>query len=196
MPESLSLDVWRSTQADRLNEIESAHQSVGGTARGRRFATQQINRAYAVLLAAQFQGFCRNLHSESAGAILASIQDVNVARVAQANFVFGRTMDRGNAGPGNIGADFARLGLKIWDALAVRDVRNNIRNRKLEELNTWRNAIAHENFQDAVKFPAGRRTVLHLAKVRDWRQTCDVLASHMDKAMQAHITTLTGNVPW
>jgi hypothetical protein len=196
MPESLSLDVWRSTQADRLNEIESAHQSVGGSARGRRFATQQINRAYAVLLAAQFQGFCRNLHSESASAILASIHDVNVARVAQANFVFGRTMDRGNAGPGNIGADFARLGLKIWDALAVRDVRNNIRNRKLEELNTWRNAIAHENFQDAVKFPAGRRTVLHLAKVRDWRQTCDVLASHMDEAMQAHITTLTGSVPW
>lgn len=57
MGTSLSLDLWRSTQADRLDEIENAHESVGGSERGRRFATQQLNRVYAVLLAAQFQGF-------------------------------------------------------------------------------------------------------------------------------------------
>ena len=48
-----------------LDEIEAAHASVGGTGPGRRYATQQINQAYAVLLASQFQGYCRDLHTES-----------------------------------------------------------------------------------------------------------------------------------
>lgn len=196
MGTSLSLDLWRSAQADRLDEIEGAHESVGGSERGRRFATQQINRAYAVLLAAQFQGFCRYLHSESARYIAASIQNADVSRVVQANLVFGRALDRGNAGPGNIGSDFARLGIKIWDALVVRDARNNIRNRKLEDLNAWRNAIAHEDFADPVRFPARHGTVLHLARVKDWRKTCNVLALHMDSVMQTHVGTLTGRIPW
>jgi len=48
-----------------LDEIEAAHASVGGTGPGRRYATQQINQAYALLIASQFQGFCHDLHTES-----------------------------------------------------------------------------------------------------------------------------------
>ena len=61
---SYSLNRWSSERSEALDEIENAHLSVGGTARGRRYATQQINHAYATLLSAQFQGFCRDLHSE------------------------------------------------------------------------------------------------------------------------------------
>ena len=53
--------------------MEAAHRSVGGTARGRRFATEQINHAYAVLLASQFQGFARDLHSECADRLAKAI---------------------------------------------------------------------------------------------------------------------------
>jgi hypothetical protein len=73
-------------------------------------------------------------------------------------------MDRGNAGPGNIGADFARLGIRIWAALEARDARNKVRNGKLEESNAWRNAIAHENFQDPIIFPARHGTITALGK--------------------------------
>jgi len=31
-----------------------------------------------------------------------------------------RKLDPGNANPGNIGADFARLGLEIWDSKGAR----------------------------------------------------------------------------
>ena len=55
---------WRGQRARALNELENAHARVEGTDRGRRYATQQINPAYAVLLTAQFQGFCRDLHDE------------------------------------------------------------------------------------------------------------------------------------
>jgi hypothetical protein len=62
---SNSFRVWRSSRARALDEMENAHASIGGTGRGRRYATQQVNQAYAVMVASQFQGFCRDLHTES-----------------------------------------------------------------------------------------------------------------------------------
>src|ERR1700682_173538 len=59
-----------------LDEIVEAHRAVGGSGRGRRHATEQVNHAYAVLLSSQFQGFCRDLHSECARHI---VQQVPVA---------------------------------------------------------------------------------------------------------------------
>jgi hypothetical protein len=56
---------WRASRANELDQLEAAHTLVGGTARGRRYTTQQINRAYAVLLASQFHGFARDLHTEA-----------------------------------------------------------------------------------------------------------------------------------
>lgn len=61
---SISFLEWTTTRAVALDEIEQALAAVGGTERGRRYATQQINQAYAVMLASQFQGFCRGLHTE------------------------------------------------------------------------------------------------------------------------------------
>src|SRR5262245_61412863 len=62
---SHSLQQWMTARASELDEIESAHRMVGGTGRGRKYATQQLNRAYATLLSSQFQGFCRDLYSET-----------------------------------------------------------------------------------------------------------------------------------
>jgi hypothetical protein len=45
---SNSLLRWRSESADALDEIEHAHASVGGTRRGRRYATQQIDWRNAI----------------------------------------------------------------------------------------------------------------------------------------------------
>ena len=42
---------WSTVRAAALDEIEAAHHSVGGSGPGRHYATQQLNRAYAVLLA-------------------------------------------------------------------------------------------------------------------------------------------------
>ena len=53
---SHSFGRWVGERSEALDEIENAHLSVGGSARGRRYATQQINHAYATLLSAQFQG--------------------------------------------------------------------------------------------------------------------------------------------
>jgi hypothetical protein len=56
---SLSLQKWMSVRVGELDETENAHRTVGGIQPGRKYATQQINQAYVMLLSSQFQRFCR-----------------------------------------------------------------------------------------------------------------------------------------
>src|SRR5438034_9543565 len=111
---SNSLLQWRGVRATVLDEIEAAHASVGGTARGRRHATQQINRAYAVLLASEFQGFCRDLYSECMDHVVATASPAT-QRVIRTQFRWARSLDRGNPQAGGIGSDFGRFGVPFWD---------------------------------------------------------------------------------
>lgn len=197
---SQSWQEWYSTRASKLDEIEAAHRSIGGTARGRRYATEQINHAYAVLLASQFQGFCRDLHSECVDFIIQGL--VPVVATAPAGFlqsvlqgvlVLGRQLDKGNANPGNIGADFNRFGLQFWEQVYREDSGNVRRRELLEELNSWRNAIVHQDFDPS---KLGGTTTLHLAHIRQWRRACDGLTLSFDNVMHQHIATATGSAPW
>src|SRR5216683_3512986 len=108
---SVSWQEWSTTRARDLDDIEAAHRSVGGTARGRRFATEQINHAYAVLLASQFQGFCRDLHSECVNLLVQAVTPALLQPALRLEFFFNRMLDRGNANPSAVGSDFSRLGV-------------------------------------------------------------------------------------
>jgi hypothetical protein len=189
---SNSLRHWQDVCRIRLDEIVEAHRAVGGTDRGRRYATEQVNHAYAVLLASQFQGFCRDLHTECTYQIVQQVPPA-LRNVLQGELVRDRKLDRGNANPGNIGADFARLGLRIWDRAKVLDRRNEARKQLLDELNEWRNAIAHQDF-DPSKF--GPRPTLRLSDVNGWRQACNQLARAFDMVTRTHLDGLLGLPPW
>ena len=190
---SRSLQEWRTKRTNELDEIETAHTAIGGSGRGRRYATQQVNHAYVVLLSSQFQGFCRDLHSECVGHLLQIIQPASLQAVLSAEFLLHRTLDRGNPTPGNLGADFNRLGLEFW--IEVNQIRriNERRQKYLEELNDWRNAIAHHDF-DPAKL-GGRRT-LTLERIRRFRSVCNALATDFDRVMARHLETITGSNPW
>jgi hypothetical protein len=108
-------------------------------------------------------------------------------------FEFHRRLDTGNPNPGNIGADFNRLGLSFWDLVEAENARNPSRKVALEELNVWRNAIAHQDFNPA---KLGGRTTLLLHEVRAWRNTCDGLARSFDNVMRVYLQAMTGAVPW
>jgi hypothetical protein len=184
---------WHTARARELDELEAAHTHIGGTGRGRRYATQQINRAYAVLLASQFQGFCRDLHTESVDALTAGVVASIFRPTVRGEFLRNRSLDRGNASPANIGADFNRLGLEFWRLVYDLHARNERRRELLEELNTWRNAIAHQDFDP---HRLGGTTVLHLPRVRRWRRSCRGLARFFDRVMRDHIVNTTGSGPW
>ena len=88
---SRSLIRWNGERADALDEIEHAHVMVGGTERGRRYATQQINYSYAALLSSHFQGFCRDVHSECIDHIVA-VTPVQLQGFLRVEFVWNRSL--------------------------------------------------------------------------------------------------------
>lgn len=187
---SNSLTKWQGGRAAALNEIENAHAIVGGTARGRRYATQQINYSYATLLSSHFQGFCRDLHSECIDHIVAATP-ARLQAFLRIEFVWNRTLDKGNPHPGGIGSDFNRLGIQFWPNVHRRDGRNARRNELLQELINWRNAIAHQDFD-----PVGGDSTLHLTKVRAWRRAVSALADQFDQTMYDYLVALLGGAPW
>lgn len=141
---------WNAERSDALDEIENAHVMVGGTERGRRYATQQINYSYAALLSSHCQGFCRDLHSASIDHIVA-IVPAQLQGFVRAEFIWNRSLDRGNPHPGAIGSDFNRLGVDFWTEVYSLDARNERRRELLQELNDWRNAIAHQDFDPSCR---------------------------------------------
>jgi hypothetical protein len=193
MPSS-SLQHWFAERAAALADLENSHRSVRGSGPGARAAAQQINQAYTMQLSAQFQGFCRDLHSECAGCLVRRVADPDLRETMWNNFVFGRRLDRGNPNPGNIGADFNRLGLEFGPRIDAHRPENPDRRAALEELNEWRNAIAHQDFS-ASMLRAGRPN-LTLAQVRLWRKACDGLARSFDEVLRDHLRVTTGSGPW
>ena len=190
---SQSYREWLSTRAKALDEIEAAHASVGGTGPGRRYATQQINQAYAVLVASQFQGFCRDLHTESVARLMAFIDPPALVRhLVQARFTKGRQLDSKNAQPGSIGSDFELLGIKFWDEVDKHHPKSKDRRRELEDLNKWRNAIAHQSFAEV----SPGEDQLFAAKSPPLAIGLRRLARSFDEVMRVHLQSLTGGTPW
>jgi hypothetical protein len=184
---------WTTSRSDALNEMARAHAAVGGSRPGRRYATQQINRSYAVLLASHFQGFCRDLHSECVAHLTRSISPVSLRPIVGAVFTLNRQLDTRNAQPGSIGSDFGRLVVDFWIQVNAIHSGNSTRKSELDSLNTWRNAIVHQDFDPA---RLGGSTTLRLSMVRQWRKDCGHLAQSFDEVMRRHIQSLVGASPW
>jgi hypothetical protein len=188
---SASLDRWRGERSQRLDEIIDAHTALGGTGVGRRWVTAELNRALVGRLAAQFQGFAKDLHAEAAVTFgsLAQPNDPKIARVISAGLQKNRELDRANAQEDSLSSDFARFGLDLWDEMAKVHRRTGSRRTHLKRFNTARNALAHD---DAVKLAqvVAQGYRLDLACIRRWRSALDGLATTMDIVMAMYLARL------
>lgn len=72
---------------------------------------ENIDRALYPVLAAEFQGFCRDLHGEAVTAIIAETPwpTEQIARVSAAAMQVKRGLDRKNPASSGIGDDFRAL---------------------------------------------------------------------------------------
>lgn len=190
MPSQALIDWW-GTRARDLDEIETALGALRGAGPGHRRAFDQVVQAYTLLISAHFQGFCRDLHTASVTRLLTSIVAPTLLPILSDELLSRRALDRGNPTPGNIGADFARLGSRFWDDAQTLDARTVARRILLEQLNEWRNAIAHQDF---VRVVGGTR--LRLGTVRTYRRACMGLSQTFDQVVRSHIITITGVSPW
>src|SRR5262249_32771640 len=157
-------------------------------------AMQQVVRAYAVLLASQFQGFARDLYTECVDYLIPRVLGAAFQLAVETEFMRDRALVRGNANQATLGGDFARLGIPtFWTLVDQQDPGNHQRRQTLDVLNVWRNAIAHQDFDPA---KLGATTTLRVTMVRAWRRACRRLARSIDDVMRGHIQHLTGTVPW
>jgi len=190
---SVSCHKWTNVRSKSLDEIERTHTAVEGIGRGRRYATQQINRAYAVLLAAHFQGYCRDLHSECLDHLVSSLIPTMIQPIVRAEFDLNRQLKAKNAQKGSIGSDFNRLGISFWKEVEAHNLAKSAHIALLAEMNEWRNAIVHEDY-DPTKL--GGTTTLQLTKVKKWRKACNKLARSFDAVMRQYVQSLIGSSPW
>ena len=117
-----------------------------------------------------------------------------LAAIHSGNLLLGRKLDTSNPNPSNIGSDFNRFGFLFWPAVDADHLRNSQRRVALENLNRWRNAIAHSAFTPVMV--RGGRPSLQLSEVQNWRRACDGLARSFDAVMRAHLLSVTGTAPW
>lgn len=141
-----------------------------------------------------FPGFCSELHTECVSAIVAPLVNPDYRVLVKSNLEWNRKLSRGNPNAGNIGEDFNRFNLVFWSMVVAHDSRNTQRRIDLEELNRWRNAIAHNDF--SANLLTRGQPVMSLNQVREWRKACNGLALSFDEVMRHHIQSLTGVPPW
>lgn len=193
---SRSLEAWHGESSGQLDEIEVVHGKVEGTGVGRRVLTQQVNFAYAALVTAHFQRYCRSVHSEASQVIVATVSEEAIAGVLEGLLTENRVLDKGNPTPGNLGSDFRRFGFAFWDAVEEDDKRNARRKAKLEQLCEWRNGIAHGDISRKL---AAERLVperVTLDACKDWRRALNGLAVSIDKVVADQCENLGCSRPW
>jgi len=195
---SKALSTWRNERRARLDELLTAHRLVGGPARGRRWRTAAINEALVLRLAAEFQGFARDLHDLGCRqfASRASPKNGAVENVIRSRLSEARDLDRGNAHPGSLGKDFGRFGFELWPSLAQRDASSGAHNRSLEQLNLARNALAHADSAALASLRAQGITLV-LGTFQRWRRDLEALAANLDVELSALLGRLFGQPdPW
>lgn len=191
---------WAGSRRSRIDQLLSAHATVGGSGPGRRWRTEQLNWAITMRLAGEFQGYARELHDLAIDCYVKQIDIVNPAlgSIVRIDMSRGRLLDRGNARPGSLGTDFSRLGLLLWPALdAASNGRSNKWSKELDSLNLARNAIAHDDQANFLKLKTLRKYPITLTTVKAWRRSLDALATTMDDVVSVYLGSIMGGPrPW
>ena len=151
-----------------------------------------------MMLAGEFQGFCRDLHDEAVDFFVDTVAPNSaVASILQFQLTLDRKLDTRNARPDTLKEDFVRLGIDVNKEI---NAENPLEGPKwwtgLSKLNKARNAIAHSNHAalDNLKqegHPIDQPTVL------SWRGQLDGLAKTMDDVVATALDSVLGaGRPW
>jgi hypothetical protein len=157
-----------------------------------------MNFALITRLAAEFQGYCRDLHDEAVDHITANLGAApgsGLVVITRSAFIQGRFLDKGNPNWSNLTQDFKRLGLDIPKALkSAYPAQRKEWETAVGRLMDARNAIAHSN-DNAIK-ACRQEQPLTLPTFRRWRGSLKRLALSADVVVGAHLKSLTGVSAW
>jgi hypothetical protein len=184
---SNSLFAWTNDRLPRLAAVEAQCAACLVVSTPNLLLIEENLRGYVVLLSAHFQGFCRDLYTESAQIIASKVRS-SLEVLIQGQFTTHRAIDRGNPTLDAIKRDFGRFGFDLQ--LSNADPANHQRLQSLSHLNAWRNVAAHH---DPV-LPTS--IALTLPNLRIWQSACDGLARSLDGVMYNQLRRLLRRAPW
>ncbi len=182
---SASLFQWQTNRMPRLQQIDLQCAATLAAVPPNPHLIDENLRGYVVLLSAHFQGFCRDLCTESAQIIASKVRP-RLQLLIQDQFSAHRSLDRGNPSLENLRKDFNRFGFTL--DLAADPV-NRPRLQDLAALNRWRNVAAHQG-----TIPAG--AALALPSLQVWWQSCDGLATALDAILYNELRRILRRSPW
>ena len=195
---SVALTSWTTARAARLDHLAWVHRSAGIIDLGGPAVKKVLLRSLVLALASEFQGFARELHDEAAEFLASTIARGNQGQfeVVRNNLVIGRGLDRYNAKPDTLTADFGRLGIaNLWNDIADAVVSGERWRHQLEKLNEARNAIAHDK-QNRLQSLAVQGFPITARTIRSWRVACNGISRHTDMILGKRVAQLTGVRPW
>lgn len=196
---SPALAGWSSRRSVHLDNLVQAHGAVSGRGRGRRWSTESTNWSLTLRLAAEFQGFVRDLHENTVDALIPTVSNPTIGDLIRNNFLARRYLDGGNASFGNIQQDFFRLGFSLGDLLEQRfgAAQKKDWTVSLDLLNKARNAVAHS---DDEKFAEVKRLGFNpgtITAFKSARKRLNGLAIGMDDVIADNVATTLGSArPW
>ena len=187
---------WDTSAQTRLDELEQLHVDARGTARGRRWGTEQLNRSLFLVLVAQFQTYCRDLHDEAVG-IHTAHANLGQAAVLQQLLTQGRRLDTANPRTDALENDFGRLGFKLLPALRSEGGQVADWLSRLDVLIELRNLVSHGHETALQTFIASNDIKPTLTSYRKYRRTLNYLVSTMDGVVAAQLASgLDVPRPW
>ena len=120
---SASLGIWRTDRLIRIAELEKQCAATTALAPPNPQLEDENHRGLIMLLSAHFQGFCRDLYTESTMVLSARIKNPSIKVLFQEQFTANRKLDQGNPNLENIRKNFERYGFTL--DLPATDPANN-----------------------------------------------------------------------
>lgn len=192
---SVALSSWQTKRAARLDQLAEAHKLVSASF-GANASLEAIDWSMILVLAAEFQGFARELHDEVSEFLASAIARGNQKyfEIVRNNLTASRHLDAVNAKPDSIGADFQRLGVSdLWGDIEKGDPHGARWHSQLGILNKARNAVAHGN---PAMLTSLSGVTVNATTIVSWRSACDGVSELMDGILMNYLTNTTGRVPW
>ena len=187
---SAALTSWQQGRAARLLRIDQHCREVDTLVPPDPEFLDETLRGYVLHLSAHFQGFCRDLYTESSQFVISSIP-AGLQQAIQTQCNSQLALEKSNPSYDNIRKDFFRfqieLNLRAVHPNGDRDLTD------LNHLNNWRNRAAH---QATTSLPPGTPLALNLTLIQKWAAACSSLANSMDSVVRMKLFDLVGTYPW
>ncbi len=184
---STSLLSWQNDRMPRLADFDAQCAVSMALTPPQPNLVEENLRGYVLLLSAHFQGFCRDLHTESVMVIVSKVRP-RLQILIQEQFAASRKLDHGNPNIQNLKEDFRRFGFAL--DLPAANSANAARLLDLGLLNNWRNIAAHHG-----AIPTGVPS-LSLPLLQGWRNSCAGLATSLDDTMYNELRKILRRAPW